>query len=61
MSEWDADGEGTAVANTFSLFLEGFRNELLSGGCEYVDGLGVVEKLSKNSASSPRNDNSSRK
>eukprot|EP00752_Nemacystus_decipiens_P011095 g9857.t1 len=54
VSEWDADGEGATVANTFSLFLEGFRNQLLSGRCEYVEGLGVVEKLAKNSGSSPR-------
>lgn len=61
VSEWDADGEGTAVANTFSLFLEGFRNKLLSGRCEYVEGLGVIEKLAKNSAGSPRNNTNSRK
>ena len=57
MAEWDADGEGAAVADTFSLFLENFRNELLSGRCEYVDGLGVVEKFTKNDASPPRNNN----
>eukprot|EP00903_Cladosiphon_okamuranus_P007117 g6915.t1 len=61
VSEWDADGEGTTMANTFSLFLEGFRNELLSGRCEYVEGLGVIEKIAKNNASSPRNPNNSRK
>lgn len=55
MSEWDADGEGTTVANTFSLFLESFRNELLSGRYEYVEGLGVIEKVVKNSESPPRN------
>lgn len=61
MSEWDADGEGTAVASTFSLFLESFRNELLSGRCEYVEDLGVIEKIAKKSSSSPRNNNNSRK
>lgn len=57
MAEWDADGEGSAVADTFSVFLENFRNELLSGRCEYVEGLGVVEKVAKNGASPPRNNN----
>lgn len=53
MVEWDAaDGEGGTVAKTFSLFLESFRNELLSGRCEYVEGLGVVEKIVKNNVSS---------
>lgn len=46
VAEWDAEGEGSTVAKTFSLFLERFRNELLSGRCEYVEGLGVVEKMS---------------
>lgn len=45
MAEWDADGEGSTVDETFSLFLERFRNELLSGRCEYVEDLGVVEKI----------------
>lgn len=52
MDEWDADGQGTTVAKSFLLFLEHFRNELLSGRFEYVEGLGVVEKM--NNASSPR-------
>ncbi|CAM9304571.1 unnamed protein product [Ectocarpus sp. 6 AP-2014] len=56
--EWDsADGEGGTVAKTFSLFLEGFRNELLSGRCEYVEGLGVVEKITKSNVSSPPRSN----
>lgn len=42
------------VAKSFSLFLENFRNELLSGRCEYVEGLGVVEKVAKSNASPPR-------
>lgn len=46
VAEWEADGEGSTVAKTFSLFLERFRNELLSGRCEYVESVGVVEKLS---------------
>ena len=45
MREWDAEGEGAVVADTFSLFLERFRNDLLSGRCEFVEGIGVVEKM----------------
>lgn len=45
VGEWDAEGEGTVVADTFSLFLERFRNDLLSGRCEFVEGIGVVEKM----------------
>lgn len=54
VADWDTDGEGATVAESFSLFLEGFRNELLSGRCEYVEGLGVVEKITKSNASPPR-------
>lgn len=45
VGEWDAEGEGTLVADTLSLFLERFRNDLLSGRCEFVEGIGVVEKM----------------
>ncbi|CAM9165087.1 unnamed protein product [Scytosiphon promiscuus] len=57
VAEWDAeDGESATITETFSLFLEGFRNELLSGQCEYVEGLGVVKKMTKsNDASRGRN------
>ncbi|CAM9419311.1 unnamed protein product [Hapterophycus canaliculatus] len=64
VAEWDAeDGEGVTAGKTFSLFLEGFRNELLSGQCEYVEGLGVVQKIakSKSASSSPSRGRSSRK
>lgn len=45
MGEWDAEGEGAVVADTFSLFLERFRNDLLSGRCEFVEGIGIVENM----------------
>lgn len=45
VAEWDLDGEGAIVADTFSLFLERFRNDLLSGRCEFVEGIGIVEKM----------------
>ncbi|CAN0033533.1 unnamed protein product, partial [Choristocarpus tenellus] len=45
--EWEPedDGEGDQVSSTFSGFLEDFRDQLLSGHFEFVEGLGVVERL----------------
>ncbi|CAM9415410.1 unnamed protein product [Pylaiella littoralis] len=54
VADWDTTGVGAMMAKSFSLFLENFRNELLSGRCEYVEGLGVVEKVAKSNASPPR-------
>ncbi|CAM9436261.1 unnamed protein product [Ascophyllum nodosum] len=45
VEEWNAEGEVSAVSKTFSLFLECYRNDLLSGRCEYVDGIGIIEKV----------------
>ena len=47
--EWDED-DGIAVDPLFpslASFLEGYRNLLLAGQCEFLDECGVVEKVSK--------------
>lgn len=45
--EWDADdGLGDAVAGSFAQYLETFRDSLLAGRVEYLDGAGVIEKVS---------------
>ncbi len=44
--EWDADdGAGDVSSATFGGFLENFRDSLLAGRVEYLDGVGVVEKV----------------
>lgn len=40
------DGVGDCISSTFSSHLERYRDELLSGRFEYLDGVGVVEKVS---------------
>lgn len=46
--EWDSqDGLGDAVAPSFSRYLEEYRNSLLGGQLEYVDGCGVIENMNK--------------
>lgn len=45
VEEWDAEGEGSVVAKTFSVFFEQYRNDLLSGRFEYVEGIGIIEKI----------------
>lgn len=46
MREWDAEeGAGDLIAKTLSTFLERFRDKLLSGRCEFVEGIGVVDKV----------------
>lgn len=49
-SQWSPSfsHSGVLYTNTLSLFVEGFRNELLSGRCEYVEGLGVIAKIAQN-------------
>lgn len=45
--EWNSE-EGLGddfLSPTLEHFLENFRNCLLSGSCEYVDELGVIEKV----------------
>jgi hypothetical protein len=45
--EWDADdGLGDVVAGSFAEYLESFRDSLLAGRVEYLDGAGVIEKVS---------------
>ncbi len=45
--EWDEDdGFGNVCANSFENYLENYRNSLLGGHFEYVDGCGVMEKVS---------------
>ena len=47
--EWDADdGVGDVVAPNLCVFLENYRNSLLSGKFEFVDGVGVMEKVARN-------------
>lgn len=46
--EWDADdGLGDELSGTIVRFLENYRNDLLGGVYEFVDDLGVVEKMGK--------------
>ena len=44
--EWDTDsGLGDKVAPSLGQFLETYRDQLLSGQFEYLDGCGVIEKI----------------
>lgn len=44
--EYEAgEGLGDSVDSTFTSHLEKYRDELLSGRFEYLDGIGVVEKV----------------
>lgn len=46
--EWDRDsGLGDEIASTFVRFLENYRNDLLSGHFEFLDDVGVIEKMGK--------------
>lgn len=40
------EGLGDCVDISFSSYLEKYRNDLLSGRFEYLDGVGVIEKVS---------------
>jgi hypothetical protein len=46
--EWNSD-EGIdiddCIADSLGHFFETYRNSLLNGNCEYIDDVGVVEKL----------------
>ena len=45
--EWDADdGVGEILNSSFSSFLENYRDQLLGGRIEYIDGCGTIEKVS---------------
>lgn len=51
VSEWDAHGgKGDTVAQNLERFLENYRNELLSGHYEYLEDVGVIEKMGKSGA-----------
>jgi hypothetical protein len=57
VKEWDADdGLGDMVngGETFSSFLECYRNFLLGGKCEYVEDVGVMEKVGASTGKSFR-------
>ena len=45
--EWDSEEDclGDSVASSFGTFIETYRNDLLSGQFEYLDGCGVIEKI----------------
>lgn len=44
--EWDRDtGLGDEVAGSFVRFLENYRNDLLGGHFEFLDDVGVIEKM----------------
>jgi hypothetical protein len=47
--EWDEDdGVGEdPVSSSLASYLEGYRNQLLSGKCEFLGNAGVIEKVSK--------------
>ncbi len=46
--EWDSDeGLGDVVAPNLMRYLEDYRNSLLTGQFEYLDEVGVVEKMGK--------------
>lgn len=48
--EWDADdGVGDVISPSFSSYLESYRNKLLSGGMDFVSGVGAVEMRSHTS------------
>jgi hypothetical protein len=44
--EWSEE-RGSQLASSLGSFLEQFRDDLLSGGFEFVDEIGVVEKVKK--------------
>jgi hypothetical protein len=46
--EFDADdGLGDSVADNFTRYLENYRNDLLGGHFEFLEDVGVVEKMGK--------------
>ena len=45
--EWDEDeGSGDVLAESFYSYLEDYRNSLLGGKFEFLDDVGVIEKVS---------------
>lgn len=50
--EWDVDdglGDEVDHGSSLGMFLEAYRDFLLSGQCEYISGVGVIEKVSSSS------------
>lgn len=46
--EWDSgDGLGDQVSPSLERFLEDYRNDLLGGHFEYLEDVGVIEKMGK--------------
>lgn len=47
--EWDEDDgvSEDSVSPSLATFLEDYRNQLLSGKCEYLGDAGVVERIAK--------------
>ena len=46
--EWDEDdGLGDTISDNMVRYLENYRNDLLGGHFEYLDDVGVVEKMGK--------------
>lgn len=42
--EWDSDdGVGDVISNSFSKYIETYRNQLLCNSLEFIEGIGVVE------------------
>jgi hypothetical protein len=44
--EWDSSsGLGSKIAPSFSVYLEHYRDQLLSGHHEFIEEMGIVEKM----------------
>ena len=54
--EWSlSDGiEDDSVSDSLGIYLETYRNSLLNGNCEYIDGVGIVEKVGSKPTASGR-------
>ncbi|KAJ1422453.1 hypothetical protein B484DRAFT_114143 [Ochromonadaceae sp. CCMP2298] len=48
--EWDEDGLGDCLAPSLVRYLEDYRNALLGGSFEYLEDIGVVEKMGASKA-----------
>ena len=45
--EWDEeDGINETLSDSFNEYVENYRNSLLEGKYEYLDSVGVIEKIS---------------
>ena len=51
--DWDEeDGLDNLLSSNFTTYLENYRNQLLSGNFEFIDGVGAVETRSAHTSSS---------